>query len=123
MREIAPGEFDARKWAECFVDYVAEKPSIASDEATMHTWFANAIMAGYDDGVRRERRHLEILRNELLTYTQASTVRLQALVDLFGDMVQDKPEDPEKHVRRTDALAEMIRNQIAELQVLTQPIK
>ncbi len=67
-------------------------------------------------------RHLEILQNELLTYTQASTVRLQALVDLFGDMVQDKPDDPEKHVRRVDALAEMIRNQLAELQVLTQPI-
>ncbi len=69
-----------------------------------------------------DTRHLEILRNELLTYTQASTVRLQALVDLFADMVQDKPDDPEKHTRRTDALAEMIRNQIAELQVLTQPI-
>ncbi len=81
-------------------------------------WFATV-----DETRGADTRHLEILRNELLTYTQASTVRLQALVDLFGDMVQGKPDDPEKHVRRVDALAEMIRNQLAELQVLTQPIK
>lgn len=68
-------------------------------------------------------RHLEIARNELLTYAQAGNIRLQQLVELFGDMVQDKPEDPDKHIRRVDALAEMIRNQIQELQVLTQPIK
>lgn len=39
---------DAKEWAEEFVKAVRENPSIATDENTMNTWFANAIMAGYD---------------------------------------------------------------------------
>lgn len=46
------GEFDAQVWAEEFVRMVKIKPEIATDEATMLTWFANAIMAGYDKGRR-----------------------------------------------------------------------
>lgn len=43
-----PISVDALTWAKDFVAHVKEKPSIATDEETMHTWFANAIMAGYD---------------------------------------------------------------------------
>jgi len=42
------GNMDAKVWAEEFVKMVNKKPSIATDEGTMITWFANAIMAGYD---------------------------------------------------------------------------
>lgn len=42
------GEFDARKWAATFAATVRENPSIATDEETLHTWFAASIMAGYD---------------------------------------------------------------------------
>ena len=42
-----PG-FDARDWAKYFVEYVRRNPSIATDTETMTTWFASAIMRGYD---------------------------------------------------------------------------
>src|SRR5437016_4752462 len=44
-----PGSFDGRDWAREFVEHVRAKPSIATDEETMLCWFANAIMAGYDE--------------------------------------------------------------------------
>jgi hypothetical protein len=34
---------------------VRENPTILTDEGTMITWFASAIMAGYDAGERCER--------------------------------------------------------------------
>lgn len=41
--------FDARDWAEAFCRVVRDKPSIATDEGTMITWFAGAFMRGYDE--------------------------------------------------------------------------
>jgi hypothetical protein len=43
-----PHSFDAQAWADSFVAHVRQNPAIATDEATMLTWFTNAIMAGYD---------------------------------------------------------------------------
>jgi len=45
--------FDARDWAAAFVRHVVKTPSIATDEGTMATWFANSIMRGYDERQRR----------------------------------------------------------------------
>lgn len=39
--------FDARDWAEAFMNVVT-KNNITIDEAYMITWFANALMRGYD---------------------------------------------------------------------------
>ena len=41
--------FDARVWAAEFVKHVAANPGIATDEETMTTWFANALMRGYEE--------------------------------------------------------------------------
>lgn len=41
--------FDARDWAKAFVEHVRQIPGIATDEETMTTWFANALMRGYDE--------------------------------------------------------------------------
>ncbi len=41
--------FDARDWAKAFVAHVKQIPTIATDEETMVTWFANALMRGYDE--------------------------------------------------------------------------
>lgn len=63
-----PQSFDARDWAKEFVQHVLAKPSIATDEETMLTWFANAIMAGYDEYARKfESQPLtpESMRTEL----------------------------------------------------------
>ena len=50
-----PHTMDAREWANRWLKAVEEKPSIATDEATMIGWFANAIMAGYDTGIARSQ--------------------------------------------------------------------
>ena len=49
------GETDAQVWAREFVKIVRENPSIPTDEGTMISWFANAIMAGHDGAVRDDR--------------------------------------------------------------------
>lgn len=49
------GETDAQKWAHEFVKVAHLRPDIPLDEGTMISWFANAIMAGYDQGVQHER--------------------------------------------------------------------
>jgi hypothetical protein len=41
--------FDARDWAKAFVAHVRQIPGLATDEETMATWFANALMRGYDE--------------------------------------------------------------------------
>lgn len=41
--------FDARVWARSFIEHNKIDPSIARDEETMVTWFANALMRGYDE--------------------------------------------------------------------------
>jgi len=121
--DISPSEFDASKWARSFVSYVAESPGIAADESTMLTWFASAIMAGHDHGRRVESEHMAILQNELITYAQCGATRLQQLVDLFGQMVQDKSGDPATRMQRIDALADIIKNQIQELQTIATPTR
>ncbi len=48
--------FDGQDWAKAFVAYAKDNPMIATDEATMTGWFANALMRGWDE---RERRYDE----------------------------------------------------------------
>ena len=48
-----PQTMDAVVWAKEFVETATRIPSIATDEGTMISWFANAIMAGYDEAQRR----------------------------------------------------------------------
>lgn len=49
------GETDAQKWAKEFVKVAHLRPDLPRDEGTMVGWFANAIMAGHDEGRRVER--------------------------------------------------------------------
>lgn len=44
---------DAAVWAEEFISRVKENPDLATDEGAMIGWFANAIMAGYDEARRK----------------------------------------------------------------------
>lgn len=52
-RLLHPSDTDARKWARGFVKTCQALPLIPSDEATMTTWFATAIMAGHDEAKRQ----------------------------------------------------------------------
>lgn len=51
--------FDCREWAREFVERVKNNPSIATDEATMTGWFANALMRGYDERNKELRQYLK----------------------------------------------------------------
>jgi hypothetical protein len=48
--------FDARDWARAFVAHVRAIPGLTEDEATMTTWFASALMRGYDEAMNTEIR-------------------------------------------------------------------
>ncbi len=48
--------FDAVIWAEEWFKTIKENPSIPTDRGTMISWFANAIMAGYDHAYREMRQ-------------------------------------------------------------------
>lgn len=51
--EAAPQSFSARAWADAFLATVKENPNVPTDRATMFTWFANALMRGYDEATGR----------------------------------------------------------------------
>ena len=51
-----PQTIDASVWAKQWMRAFTADPLIAADEATMLGWFANAIMAGYDEAQRRAER-------------------------------------------------------------------
>jgi len=53
--------FDAREWAEEWEKTITANPAIPTDKETMVTWFANALMAGYD----RRSGEVEQLRDEI----------------------------------------------------------
>jgi hypothetical protein len=44
--------FDSRDWARHFVAHARARPSLATDEEAMDTWFANALVRGYDECMR-----------------------------------------------------------------------
>ena len=48
-----PHTMDARVWAKEWLKVISKNPGIPNDEATMIGWFANSIMAGFDEAMRR----------------------------------------------------------------------
>jgi hypothetical protein len=50
--------FDARDWAEAFC-----KLNPGMDEGLMISWFANALMRGYDEAMSRESRVRDLLKS------------------------------------------------------------
>jgi len=61
MRNLT-GEFDAKIWAEEFMKLFGKSLS-QIDEGLMLSWFANAIMAGYD---KAKREALTAIKQEIL---------------------------------------------------------
>lgn len=99
-----------------------------NDPSSLYRWIycndLGAIMSvGHQSNIPWEQpsHGAEIHQNELITYMQCGATRLQQLVDLFGQMVQDKSGDPTTRMQRIDALADIIRNQIQELQTIATP--
>src|SRR6516225_7161417 len=84
------GETDAQVWARAWVRQMtglspAQRSAFCTDEGTMISWFANAIMAGYDDGAKHERQRdwMDKLREVIYQAAGAATL----------PFMQDHPED------------------------------
>lgn len=54
--------FDAQVWAKAFVEHVRVNPAIATDEMAMISWFANALMRGYDEHYWRSKEYRRMIR-------------------------------------------------------------
>lgn len=73
-----PQSFDAQDWVNEWRETLRSAPTISWDDATMLTWFSNAIMAGFDEASRREQareKYVYILRSSqhsevIATYTE-----------------------------------------------------
>ena len=48
------GVFDARVWADAFMESVSKQPELTVSKDYVFSWFANAIMTGYDVAMQRE---------------------------------------------------------------------
>jgi hypothetical protein len=60
-----PQTVDAVAWAKEWLRTVEVNPTIYRDEGTMIGWFANAIMAGYDEAQRRDKVKIAAAKAEL----------------------------------------------------------
>ena len=61
-------QIDGRVWAEEFCARVKENPEIATDVECMHSWFANAIMAGYDHKYFQSKEYKRMIRRVLFPW-------------------------------------------------------
>lgn len=66
--------FDARDWAKQFVEHVKRIPSIATDEETMVSWFASALMRGYDE---HQREVTDVIKTGAMILLAAATESLK----------------------------------------------
>ena len=121
---------DKRSWNETHCELLDTAVSILSRSAEQNKAAyriydnqSNAHVTGWLMAAGWCAVSTEIQQNELITYAQCGTTRLQQLVDLFGEMVQDKSGDPATRIQRIDALADIIRNQLQELQTIATPTK
>lgn len=78
---------DAKVWAEEFMRLFGDKRQ-EIDEGLMIAWFANAIMRGYDEGVRKHRNTFDQAREALKGLSSEVAMMLgmqeEELRDLFG---------------------------------------
>lgn len=99
------GCFDAKVWAEKFVETVKEKPGIAQDEGTMLAWFANAIMAGYDEANRRHS--VEALQKLVVEWADSvfpDRTPEQAFRKLMEEEIEEMKRSPKDEGEFADAV-------------------
>lgn len=69
--------FDARVWAKAFSEHVAANPAIATDEECMTTWFASALMRGYDEQHFRSVEYKRSVRRAVVPWWKRWFVPLE----------------------------------------------
>ena len=74
-----PGSFDARDWADEFVESAYHNPSIPTDRDTMIAWFSSAIMTGHDEAMRRRNKE-SLVANAARIYGERAALVMLALL-------------------------------------------
>jgi hypothetical protein len=54
--------FDAQHWAASFLDTLRNNPGIVIDHDLMVTWFASALMRGFDEHYQRTSEYKRLMR-------------------------------------------------------------
>ena len=78
------GEFDAKVWAKEFVKRVKKRPGIAEDEECMISWFANAIMTGYDTKQKENIKNRRETARDIL-----SRLRGMSNIEMVNDRIKE----------------------------------
>ena len=60
--------FDAQHWAAAFLDTLRNNPEIIIDHDLMVTWFANALMRGFDEHYWRTPEYKRMIRRALFPW-------------------------------------------------------
>ena len=69
-------EFDCRVWVKEWMETLRLHPNLPWDEGAMIGWFANAIMAGFDEASRRNNAEKENKMRSKLPKKPFSQVKL-----------------------------------------------
>src|SRR6266540_4892941 len=93
-----PFTMDARIWASDWMKTIQEHPGIPTDEGTMVTWFANAIMAGYDEAQRRHRAKVDALAEQCRHSANID----DAMTKVAEWLETESPNVPDQRPRATD---------------------
>lgn len=105
--------FDARDWAKHFVQLVKAKPSIATDPETMTSWFANALMRGFDEGDRQSHKwydqKVEDAGGDMLRIMQEEAIRGAVARGWCAPETEHKQFDSALAIAITDELMKLRR--------------
>jgi hypothetical protein len=55
MRNYPEGSTSSNEWARSFIETLRSNPGFSSDLGMLSEWFANAIVAGYREGLLENR--------------------------------------------------------------------
>lgn len=115
---------DAQRWATEFMKFIGNSP-VKLDEATMISWFANAIMAGSDEAqmkyemVNRHQHSMSMLGIDTKPQTsQPEPINInelkRLLVEVVADMLENKDRamSYDETVRHKRRLIRQIENAI-----------
>lgn len=52
--------FDSSEWAHAWMVTQRDNPGMRAEYDTVHAWFANALVAGFDEGYRYANKNVEV---------------------------------------------------------------
>jgi len=103
--------FDARDWAKHFVAHAKQLPGLATDEETMTSWFANALMRGYDESNHQVDREIATSGKQRMRYLSETAIRQAVGRGWCSEANQHKKMDV--------VLADAISNELFQITDLT----